>query len=222
MMYRLLLAVVGLANLPYIRTCCSPDVLQGNAMYYGYMVEEKESYQNMVKFYYDADKKKIATITTNMGNRTGQVRDIYDFAAGKRYVITDNSSCNVTKLKRSFEKICVPSSAKFMGSADLGNSEAKMSVDMYRLKVKKGKMSGEADIMVTPMDGGKCTLVGVVMSGGKDGEIQMTETSVYMNFTFEISDKSVFQPPKQCYRNNESESLLFEVLGGIRREIYIF
>ncbi|XP_061163578.1 uncharacterized protein LOC133172654 [Saccostrea echinata] len=221
-MYRLLLAVLGLANFPYIRTCCSPDVLQGTAMYYGYIVKEQKPYQNMIKFYYDADEKKIAMITNTMGNMTDQVRDIYDYSARKRYVITNNNTCNVTELENPFEKICVPSSANFMGSTNLGNSKANMSVDMYRMNVKKGKMSGQADIMVTPMEGGECTLVGVVMNGEKNGDFQMTETSIYMNFTFEIPDKSVFEPPKQCFKHNKMESILFEVLGGIRREIFIW
>mmetsp|Transcript_16200 Transcript_16200/g.27917 ORF Transcript_16200/g.27917 Transcript_16200/m.27917 type:complete len:99 (+) Transcript_16200:1-297(+) len=66
-------------------------------MEFGLTAATKTINQNMVKFYYDAEEKKTAKITTSM---TGEkVIDIADYSDKKRYVITSNGTkCNVTKL----------------------------------------------------------------------------------------------------------------------------
>jgi hypothetical protein len=184
----------------------------------------KICFQNMIKFYYDADEKKVAKKTTYMiGNTLKEVLFIDDYVDGKRYAITNGNTCNVTELKKEFEKICVTPNAKFLGSTVLGNTNANMRVDMYSATIQRDEVSFETDYMVTPMDGGDCTLVGVVANGKADGNLFMTETSVYTNFTFQIPDKSVFQPPSQCFGFRSIGNLrLFEVIGGYRKKTINF
>lgn len=176
----------------------------------------------MVKFYYDAEEKKTAKITTSM---TGEkVIDIADYSDKKRYVITSNGTkCNVTKLNEEFQEICVPSSAKFMGSTVLGNSMDNLTVDMYNFVMSRGDVSLETKLMVTPMNGGDCTLVGIVVFvKDKDG-FEASETGVYSDLSFEIPDKSVFKPPKSCSDPDDvTDTLLFEVLVGYRRKVIYF
>lgn len=168
----------------------------------------------MQKFYYDEEEEKVARVTKDMMGQP--VRDIFDFSAKKRYVIT-NGTCNVTDLKEPFKKSCVPPSAVFMGSTVLGNTYDNMKVDNYRLNISQGPVSIESAFMIAPMKGGDCTMVGLVAFGKDQNGYQFSETSIYMNFSFEITDKSVFQPPKQCKEPENSGTLLFEVLGGFRR-----
>lgn len=173
----------------------------------------------MVKVYYDADEKKVAKKTTvMMGNKPTEVLTIDDYVKGKRYVITNGNTCNVTELKEQFEKICVTPNAKFLGSTVLGNTNTNMRVDMYSATIRRGEISFETSFMVTPMDGGDCTLVGVVANGKEEGNLFMMETSIYSNFTFEIPDKSVFKPPSECFRYESMGNLLFEVIGRYRQK----
>lgn len=203
-----------LISISYTQSCCAPSVVQGTAMSYGFVSVGKTAYQNMQKFYYDEEEEKVARVTKDMMGQP--VRDIFDFSAKKRYVIT-NGTCNVTDLKEPFQKSCVPPSAVFMGSTVLGNTYDNMKVDNYRLNISQGPVSIESAFMIAPMKGGDCTMVGLVAFGKDQNGYQFSETSIYMNFSFEITDKSVFQPPKQCKEPENSGTLLFEVLGGFRR-----
>lgn len=203
-----------LISLSYTKSCCFPNEVEVTAMGYGLIAQGKTNYQRQIQLYYDADEEKIAIVGTN---GIGQmVRIISDYSAKKRYVIT-NGTCNVTDLKEPFQKSCVPPSAVFMGSTVLGNTYDNMKVDNYRLNISQGPVSIESAFMIAPMKGGDCTMVGLVAFGKDQNGYQFSETSIYMNFSFEITDKSVFQPPKQCKEPENSGTLLFEVLGGFRR-----
>lgn len=174
-----------------------------------------------IQLYYDADEEKIAIVGTN---GIGQmVRIISDYSAKKHYVITNENVCNVTDLNESFQKICVPTNAVFLGSAVLGNSYDNMTVDNYYVTMSQRNLSFDINLMATPMTGGDCTIEGMV-SFGKDNNdrYQIFETSVYMNYTFKIADKSVFLPPKQCNQPDNMGILMFDVLEEIRRGILIF
>lgn len=172
-------------------------------------------FQKMIQLYYDADEEKIAIVGTN---RIGQMlRIISDYSAKKRYVITNENVCNVTDLKDSFQKICVPTNAVFLGSAVLGNSYDNMTVDNYYVNMTQGNLSFDVNLMATPMKGDDCTVEGMVSFGKDKNGYQIFETSVYVNYTFKIADKSMFLPPKQCNEPDNSGTLLFEVLGGFRR-----
>lgn len=169
----------------------------------------------MQKFYYDEEEKKVARVTTNMMGQP--VRDIFDFPAKKRYVITNGTACNVTDLNEPFQKSCVSPSAVFMGSTVLGNTDDNMKVDNYRFNITQGPVTIETSFMIAPMKGGDCTVVGMVAYGKDQNGYQFSGTTIYMNFSFEITDKSVFQPPKQCNEPDNTGTLLFEVLGGFSR-----
>lgn len=150
--------------------------------------------QKEIQLYYDADEEKIAIVSTN---RIGQkLRIISDYSAKKRYVITNENVCNVTDLNMPFQEICVPTKAVFVGSAVLGNSYDNMTVDNYYVTMSQRNMSFDINLMATPMKGDDCTVEGMVSFGKDKNGYQIFETSVYMNYSFKITDKSVFLPPK--------------------------
>lgn len=170
----------------------------------------------MIKFYYDEEEEKVARVIVNMKGQTIR-RDILDYPAKKHYVITSGTVCNVTDLTEPFQKSCVPPTAVFMGSTVLGNTYDNMKVDNYHINISVGLLSLQSAFMAAPMKGGECTAVGVVTFGEVQGGYKFSETVVYMNMSFEITDKSVFTPPKQCNEPDNMGPLLFEVLGGFRR-----
>uniref|UniRef100_A0A8W8JYI1 Mammalian ependymin-related protein 1 n=2 Tax=Magallana gigas TaxID=29159 RepID=A0A8W8JYI1_MAGGI len=209
-----------LISISYTKSCCFPSEVEVTAMGYGLIAQGKTNYQKEIQLYYDADEEKIAIVSTN---RIGQkLRIISDYSAKKRYVITNENVCNVTDLNEPFQEMCVPTNAVFVGSAVLGNSYDNITVDNYYVTMSQRNMSFDINLMATPMKGDDCTVEGMVSFGKDKNGYQIFETSVYMNYSFKITDNSVFLPPKQCNQPDNMGILLFDVLEEIRSGILIF
>lgn len=204
-------------SISYAQSCCFPSEVEVTVMGYGLIAQGKTNYQKMLKLYYDAEGKKTAIVSTN---KIGQMlRIIADYSAKKRYIITDENECNVTDLNISFQEICVPTNAVFLGSSVLGNLYDNMTVDNYYVNINQENMSFDVNLMTTPMKSGECTVEGVVSFRKDKYGYQIFETNIFMNYTFEITDKSVFQPPKQCSEPGDMGILLVD---EIRRGFSIF
>lgn len=92
----------------------------------------------------------------------------------------------------------MPPSAVFIGSTVLDNNN--LTVNSYYVNISQGNSFIDVNLMTIPIKEGICFVVKSVIKFQND-----TLTSEYINYTFEITDMSVFQTPKQCNgANNES------------------
>lgn len=131
----------------------------------------------------------------------GTERKIYDRATKKRYVITDENVCDVTDLYESIQKMCMPPSAVFIGSTVLDNNN--LTVNNYYVNISHENSFIDINLMTIPIKEGICFVVKSVIKFQND-----TLTSEYINYTFEITNMSVFQTPKQCNGANNGSILL--------------
>lgn len=149
------------------------------------------------KIYFSAEIGKAAEVRTNEWGQTER----NDRATKKRYVITDENVCDVTDLYESIQKICMPPSAVFIGSTVLDNNN--LTVNNYYVNKSHENSFIDINLMTIPIKEGVCIVVKSVIKFQND-----TLTSEYINYTFEITDMSVFQTPKQCNGANNGSILL--------------
>lgn len=131
------------------------------------------------------------------------MRDIFDGSTKKGYVITDENVCDVIDLKEPLQKICLPQPMVFMGSTVLDNNYNNLTVDNYYVNRSQGNLFTDINFMTIPLKEGVCTLLKALYQNDKT-----FLTREYINYKFEITDKSVFQPPIQCKGANNGGVLL--------------
>lgn len=99
--------------------------------------------------------------------------------------------CDVTDLYESIQKMCMPPSAVFIGSTVLDNNN--LTVNNYYVNKSHENSFIDINLMTIPIKEGVCFEVKRVIKFQN-----VTLTSEYINYTFGITDMSVFQTPKQC------------------------
>ncbi|XP_052718305.1 uncharacterized protein LOC128190325 [Crassostrea angulata] len=190
-----LIALVSI-SFEYIQSCCFPSVFEVTKI--NTIIAEENS-TNQEKIYFSAEIGKAAEVRTNEWGQTE--RKIYDKATKKRYVITDENVCDVTDLYKSIQKMCMPPSAVFIGSTVLDNNN--LTVNNYYVNISHENSFIDINLMTIPIKEGVCFVVKRVIKFQN-----VTLTSEYINHTFEITDMSVFQTPKQCNGANNGSILL--------------
>ncbi|XP_062574032.1 uncharacterized protein LOC134235881 isoform X4 [Saccostrea cucullata] len=188
----LLLVGVSVSVVPgVVSKCCLP--LQGQT-YTDALTslsgspQEKRFTQMM--FSYDAKSHKIASIYLTQPEGY-EVNIIQDFAAGKLYN-WNRTTCHVSP-SGAFNNICIPAEAKPVQKTFMGVSPVIINLDTY--------MISQNNFTFFYRVGLNCTYVEM---GGFSSKIPQTDVQllyVFYNTTMGIKDRSVFIPPKMCFKN---------------------